>query len=141
MTPDEAWGSGRLEGEDRASLIRKHEMRRYGVNVDLAEIAERIDLSRFPIPIRVEVKLECWTGRPTWDIRTIAKVRERDTGLPLEVTTARVMDATGVDLMKEDGALQAIRQNVRDLVMHELDECFLVDGVRAFDPHSKGPPP
>ena len=66
-------------------------------------------------------------------------VYDRDTGEPMLLRSecmARELFMPGSFAI----AIQFLRDYVRDLLLHELDECILVEGVRLYDPHKPKPP-
>jgi hypothetical protein len=113
--------------------------------VDIPEVKEAlaylasIDLSRFPMPLQLEVwrvevvdivapllALEVW-------VHSI--VADRVTGSPIKVKfTGAHTFLVGPGLVHT--VARAVREQVREAVLHELDECFLVGGARLYDPHA-----
>ena len=66
---------------------------------------------------------------------------DRETGQPL---TRGLLIMTGISeqaisQMSETAFLREVKTAMAKLVLHELDESFLVDGVRVFDPHVPKP--
>ncbi len=60
---------------------------------------------------------------------------DRDSGLPIDVETAldiRFPENTGA-------VLGRILQAMQSILIHELMECFHLDGERMFDPHAPVP--
>ena len=90
----------------------------------------RVDLSRFPIPLRLSTS----PGAPGLVLRVAFQVRERDGDAMVWINDAKVVVAACSDLQ----CLAEVRQLLHRTITHELDECLRVDGQRAFDPHAKG---
>lgn len=91
-----------------------------------------IDLSRLKIEsVRVDFTVDSdlpWLGRFTVTVR----VPNRDTGESIEVRLG-----SSYPLEYNDNELaEVVHATVAEALVHELDECFLVNGVRVYDPHS-----
>ena len=94
--------------------------------------APNIDLSRLKIEsVRVDFTIDRdlpWLGRFTVRVR----VPNRETGESIEV---RLGSSYPLECSDEDLA-QLVHATVAEALVHELDECFFVNGVRVYDPHS-----
>jgi hypothetical protein len=106
-------------------------------------VIQRIDLSRFGIPISLHAEGPDGAGYQALVIVT-AEVKDRDSGEPRQITTRVLVPGRAVDFTfdgavggpSEQTLIEAVRRAIRQLVFHEVDECLLVDGRRAFDPHA-----
>lgn len=67
-----------------------------------------------------------------------ATVADREVSKPIPLFFSRSMP---MDIWKSDPQRQVhfVRDTLRSMLMHELDECLKVDGVRVFDPHKDDP--
>jgi hypothetical protein len=100
-------------------------------NLRLKKFFKRIDINGFPIPISISsVKtgtlLTCTIAFNTYDRETF-----QNTTLMLPFT---------LDLLYEysfNEFANIVRKHIHKAFMHEIDEWFLVDGVRRYDPHKK----
>lgn len=91
----------------------------------------KIDVSTFALPLRLAVKvfegnLVLYIAMPTAPDRIGGGSKGRSfskiTPLP----------------PSQRSALNWVRSVIRDAVLHELDECLIVDGTRLWDPHEFG---
>lgn len=105
----------------------------------LKGLIDRIDVSSFPIPIRMSASR---------DERNIALVihmevrpRPLDTtivvadGAKMSVMFRRTIYVHSLKEATDDLLIGVIRRQLADCLAHELDEHILVDGKRTFDPH------
>lgn len=103
----------------------------------IEEAIQRVDLSRFPIPMRLSAKPD-GAGRTMVLLDVV--VKDRDTGVDLRLCISEVLPSWVAETWPggttQDRALRHILEFVRNFVLHELDECTMVDGVRCFDPHN-----
>lgn len=92
------------------------------------ELVRRTDISRFGIKMRMEV---IWrSGRaPALLISMVAN--DRDTGEEVTLSFSAPMPPW---FGPEKGVLW-LRERLAQFLIHELDECMLVDGKRIYDPH------
>lgn len=67
-------------------------------------------------------------------VQVKATVPDRDTGLPMPLYT---MSHLVTPNMSDIAAAQELRDIMATTLVHELDEQFLLDGERIFDPHKK----
>lgn len=113
--------------------------------MNLKELVEKIDLSRFPIP--VDLQVEEYTRVAV--LKVVLQVKDRETGVPLRVLTEVPFETDAeYNLRVLHGfspaslalyTLDRIRNTIIRALTHELDECFLFDGKRLYDPHRKDP--
>lgn len=101
----------------------------------IEQLLKKVDLSRFPFTIKL------WTRRAPYDGHEILVVEmyvnDRDLpGVPNRVTMEFSAWAGFLSEKNEICMLRWILQCVTELVVHEVQECFLYDGVRIFDPHA-----
>lgn len=89
----------------------------------------KVDLTRFPMSIRVESFTQVFGGLALW--LTANVVNRDEPGKTIPLTSQRVLPAYST----EERAFDFIRACARDFIIHELDECILVDGKRIYDPH------
>ena len=67
-------------------------------------------------------------------IRLVARVLHRDTAEPVTINFSKTIYKTPVDV--SPGYLAAmVRDALREMMTHEIDECLLQDGVRVREPH------
>ena len=94
----------------------------------LSDAVARIELRRWPW----KITLHCTDIAP--ECLFISEVvRDRDTGE--EITLGPIDCEAPPENLKGDGLVAWIYVKLQKHVLHELDEAFLVDGRRAFDPH------
>jgi hypothetical protein len=100
----------------------------------VSSIVDRVDLSGFPVPIKLEVRCEgsygsyvglTLYGRDRDQPKLVIPVQSHTRPLRLESTEREVLDT--------------IKRAALELVTHELLEHFVVDGKRIFDPHAAPP--
>jgi hypothetical protein len=71
----------------------------------------------------------------------LIRVADRDdptSSLDIRFGFVQTCTLSGLD---RHNVLLAVRQALHSVVTHELDECLLVDGARAFDPHDSSAKP
>lgn len=97
-------------------------------------INKAIDLSRFPVPIVVEAwdqsNATCPSGFTA--IRVTLVVLNRDSGEPARVQQEAHVHCSG----RHEVVIEGVYGLVKKMVLHELDECFMVYGERVKDPHA-----
>jgi hypothetical protein len=101
-----------------------------------------IDVSRFPMPLRVEPFTAWVRGRDSVHIELWihAMVSDRESGQVIRLKfTASESFAIGPGLIEM--VQRWVHGELRAAVVHELDECFLVGGKRVADPHAYERPP
>lgn len=85
---------------------------------------------------RIEVKFPGLTMRQdgACGVCVVIETPERDTGKPTKFHT---FEDLFYELHDDDDAriIRRLRRKLRDVLEHELDEHFYLDGVRVFDPH------
>lgn len=91
----------------------------------------RIDLRAFPI--KITVRAESATKRRGFAYASM-EVKDRFDGSDTRLTTGMPVIASG-DATTEDEVIAAVRQAVENMLLHELDECWRVDGKLVRDPH------
>jgi hypothetical protein len=103
------------------------------------EPVDGICLSRFPLPMTIESRREmqyvpgshrCWGGV---SLRCTMQVQERDTGRITDLNFEQIFSPEDIERAGDIEAL--VWRFVSDAVMHELAECWMVDGQRGRDPH------
>jgi len=111
-----------------ATTINFEEPRRY----TLQEIIYKVDLSRFPFPVRLTA-----VG-PNIDVA--ASVQDRRTGKLIQLNfffndTTRFVDSDDTYYYTLEDGIGWIYYCLSKVLEHELDETFIVAGERVFDPH------
>ena len=105
---------------------------RYGGLAERVQVEmDRITCTWFPIRWRV--------SRGMFDVVEIhcqGVMVERDSQTPCPVNTVRSVAAASLLEMEPEDLHALGRSIVHDLVVHEIDEHLLVDGVRTWDPHA-----
>ncbi len=97
-------------------------------------LVDSIDVSRFPMKMRIDAYVDnVADAYPIYHVRVIMRVIERDSDADVEVVYSE--SAPNLYLEDENQRLRFIHSVVRKAVDHELDECFVVNGRRIFDPH------
>ncbi len=95
----------------------------------LAALLPRIELRRWPW--RIDVR----PGSTTDQLVVVTEhVLDRDTGEPAQLG-GMLYDAPPPETATDAELVLWVRDQLRKHVLHELDEAFLVDGVRVCDPH------
>jgi hypothetical protein len=105
-----------------------------GVSADVAELAEKIRIAPFPMPLRIEMG----GAGGTIFIVFHARVYDRATGAPCPLQHRQSFFAEHLASTRERPEVflaGMVRRGLRELLAHELDECIRVDGAIAFDPH------
>ena len=97
-----------------------------------AEIFSRISLEHYLGPIS-ELHAVC-IDRGIIRLHAILRVPNRDAPHEIvEITSDYHFNV--MDKMPEERVVYMVRTWLRDVTMHELEECIYVSGFRAFDPH------
>ncbi len=101
-----------------------------------AWLRESIDISRFPYPCRLIIEV-AGNGCGV-DVQFRATVKDVHTGQ--RITTANLLNIDGWYLLsfRQDWkpiAANLILRFVCDQVLHEIQECFFVDGAQLKEPH------
>jgi hypothetical protein len=98
------------------------------------EVIRKIDLSGFPY--NPEIKIEHYNGflyKPTtYYLQLKCIVNDRETGFPIPLYNGSYFP---VDVTTHDVLMLKIRSAMLALCEHELDEFFIFNGKRIFDPH------
>lgn len=98
-------------------------------------MADEFDVSRFCIhglQLRIEPASRQF-GEDAVAVSVLMKVNDRDTGEPSSIAIEKLLP--GCAFVMASQRQRVVLSMLRDMVMHELDECFLVNGVRVLDPH------
>jgi hypothetical protein len=98
---------------------------------------EGLNLSRFPLPMEV---LACcpWPHQPMLELRCCMTVRDRDDDRPHpHAPTKDLVFTQSFPLYEVEarGEEATVYEFVRTALLHEFDECWLVNGKRTRDPH------
>jgi hypothetical protein len=98
-------------------------------------VAKRVDLSTFPIPLRIKVSaVPGYLNRV--EVSAAAAVPDRDDpGKTFPTVPARECFDVGY-LADERDVVARVRAVASRALLHELDEHLKVDGRRPFDPHA-----
>lgn len=105
--------------EDAAELQRR-----------LSEMATRITFG----PCLMALSLTFEESRKGFlTIRATLDVSERDTGEPIKVQTVRTIEPQSI--RHHDHLAYIVRKTLIEIVTHEIDEHFFVDGKLLNDPH------
>lgn len=112
---------------------------------ELAALVRRVDLSRFPLPMRLHLTTDDQAApgllHPTRVVLTIEMdVKLRGTGQQGRVLVEGTTELRALPMMNRERCLHWIHGHVTRAVQHELDECFEVDGGLPFDPHADDEP-
>lgn len=91
----------------------------------------RVSLDTFPV--KVILFAEPTSNLGGW-VGASIKVLDREDGSESSLRTTLPIIASGIETT-EDEVITAIRQAVENTLLHELDECWRVDGARPRDPH------
>ena len=101
---------------------------------DFERIVKRIDYKP-GFNLNIDYALEHRGAARLWLQMDVECAYKRD-GTKASVQSA---DLIHTDIFHSDQeAVRYLYGRIRSLEMHELDEWFLYDGVRLFDPHKKG---
>lgn len=96
----------------------------------VAALLPRIELRRWPWRINVQ------PGFTADQLITVTEhVLDRDTGEEIALG-GMLYDPPPPETATDAELVLWIHAQLRKHVLHELDEAFLVDGVRVFDPHA-----
>lgn len=110
---------------------------------------EGLDVSRFPAQMQLFSKMYCTevlhtahgpvlSTRPRLvaDLQCIMTVRDRD--YPDRITLVTFQRSVSLEDVERRmlGLENAVYDFIREAVLHELDECWLVNGIRTRDPHA-----
>lgn len=63
-------------------------------------------------------------------------VSDRDHGVPITINYVMDVDGSVLHRMDERQLVEQLHRQVIDFARHEVDEAFLYDGRRPFDPHA-----
>ncbi len=101
--------------------------------IDWEYIISRVDLSRFPIELRLTYhEGEIYVDWPNLIITGVFE-DSRNEGNNLQVSFTYSIPP----VLSEAEALEYIFKWILEVVRHELAEFFIYDGERIFDPHEK----
>jgi len=95
-----------------------------------------IDVSGFPIGLRIEAGPCGLSSRIGLKV-TLGPVPDIATKEPTHVFVVESFDLWWVGMVDEATLVDRVYRVVRQAVLHELDEHFLVSGRRVFDPHAQ----
>lgn len=95
-------------------------------------VLRRVRFQHPPFPIQMEVS----DTRPLW-LRLETTVRHRDSGAVTEVQHINQIP----EWLTEPQLIAFVHGALRRAFNHEVDECFIYDGVRLFDPHGEDESP
>lgn len=98
----------------------------------IVAVCQQLDVSRFPAPLKIGVSAHKGVLYLSVTMRNLVE-RERR----CESWSQVFADSAPVHANAQD-ALDWIRSVIRRAVLHELDECLLVDDDRPWDPHLDG---
>jgi hypothetical protein len=98
----------------------------------VAALCNQLDVSRFPAPLQVRATAHRGILYIAVSMRNLV---ERD--LQCESWSQVFSDSAPVHATAQD-ALDWVRSVIRRAILHELDECLLLDGKRPWDPHIDG---
>lgn len=99
-------------------------------------LGTNIELKGFPVNIEMWVERDIYDGRMFLHCKM--PIADRDSGKADFLHTVSV-DAPSSDLAWAADPARAVafvHKTLRSMLLHELDECFVVDGKRVFDPHA-----
>ncbi len=97
-----------------------------------------IEIKNFPATIELWIDKDMFgVLQPSYPIQVVMygrmKIRHRDTGIDDYINVSRqVHVGSNYD---EESIARTAYGICKELLLHELDECFYVNGVRIFDPH------
>lgn len=99
----------------------------------LEDVLHRIDVSRFSVR---SMKPSFRHSNGLYTLSVTTDVNDRETGKPTEVVFNHQIDPRIIEQFRpKDIFLRIIRDYFGEVLMHELDECFLYRNKRIFDPH------
>lgn len=97
-----------------------------------ARALARVSVAKLPIEVRLYAES---LGMRRGQAAAAIAVKERVDGSPSVLRTSIPIRAAG-SAMTEDEVIAALRQAVENTLLHELDECWRVDGKQTRDPHA-----
>ncbi len=100
--------------------------------IDWQDLIARISLTDFPLRVSVEYYKEGDADRAF----IYCTVPHRETGIEVRVGNHYVLP----HISKKYRAIEYIRDTIKGLVIHELDEFFTYNSKRVFDPHKRYTP-
>ena len=100
---------------------------------EFQKVAARVDLSGFPIRLRLGVCQAYGGLRLSVDL---INVQDREDRSPTIVHHVETLSDYSLGHFTEDSFIEYLWRFAGRAVVHELDEHFLVDGARRFDPHA-----
>ncbi len=92
-------------------------------------LIRRIDLSRFPLRMTPNCLV---IDDKSVEIWICCSLKDRDTGGYISVIFKDLVERPN----NEDRLFEQVLKLAREVVVHELDECFRVDGKIFKDPHA-----
>jgi hypothetical protein len=95
--------------------------------VDIA--TRRLKLVNFGLPFEITTMD---TSMGMFRVCVSLHVKHRDTGEPIIIRTFRDYAAD----MSELHVVHRLFDQIKDMLIHELMECTMLDGVRLYDPHA-----
>ena len=107
----------------------------------VAQVARRVDLSRFPSPITIVVSPYEPDGSAAEVVLSMQVAHVR-TGFPTTVNQSTVLDHFAIQARAraagtfDQAVVAAVWDMAKRLVLHELQECLFVDGRQFEDPHA-----
>lgn len=105
--------------------------------IDFEKAVACIDLSGFPIAMRLEVYRVNRSLRLT---AVMSNVPDRETKQPTSIYHTNVISNYALECFTMEEFVEYLWRFVHSAVAHEADEHFLVNGVRVFDPHVSASP-
>lgn len=105
-------------------------------------MSARYSMRNFPFPITIGISIP--DGRsldPLIQVRIVARLRDRNTGRPVDIAFADALPFLGFASARFSITMldDFIFRSVEKVVLHEVAECFHLDGVRVHDPHRHEP--
>jgi hypothetical protein len=106
-------------------------------------LLQSVNVKRFPIIASYDATVRKRSAKVLLIKQTIViQVRDRDDPKTMLDVRFDSRNQCPRNRLTRDRLLKTVRNELHFVVKHEMDECFLVGGVRAFDQHpSDGPSP
>jgi hypothetical protein len=102
----------------------------------IEDLVRGIEVRGFGIPVSIMALTSQW---PCIGISVTIQIISREDGLPGYINESRFhtcySDFSHAAISVPSQLIRAIYKQISELVMHELAECFYVDGKRIYDPH------
>jgi hypothetical protein len=100
---------------------------------DVAKAVRNISLKHFPMPVKLVA--DYLGDIDAWKLVIECKVPDRDNGEQIRVMTQATYPSDYLDT--ESTVIDIIHRLLLDCLRHELDETFVYQGRRVFDPHRR----